>query len=166
MADDLTTCAAAFFRSKGKNVVTETEFAMNVSMDLHWMPYSDAKILLNRLVCEKILEKNGDYVKPAFNVSEISVPVAYRPPKGLVSVPEPPAEKTAPDVKTQDNVFPSLVEEALELGMEKRDFTSESNGLQKKLNIDIAAAGLIVLRDHGLDVSEIADRVYDSVKSK
>ncbi len=162
MENELVVCAAAFFRSKGKTVITETEFLMEISITNHWMPYKEAKLLLSKLLEENILEKNGEYVKPTFDISEVNVPVAYRPPADLVK-----SEKTkkSTDAVVED-VFPSLVEEAVELGMKKKDFISESNNLQKKLNIDIEAAGLIVLRDHGYNVDEIADRIYESIISK
>ena len=49
MADEYVVCTAAFFRNKGKNVITENEFLMVISMDLHWMPYGKAKVLLGEL---------------------------------------------------------------------------------------------------------------------
>ena len=173
MTDELTICAAAFLRNKGKNVVTENEFLMGISMDLHWMPYGDAKVLLAALLNSKILEKNGEYLKPTFDVSGITdVPVGYRPGPDFVSKLKtkndvPVKEKTAPmksSAPTQD-LFPMMIEEAVETGMEKRDFISEANNIQKKLNVDITVAGLMVLRDRGADIGPLADRVYASLKN-
>lgn len=173
MTDELTVFAAAFLRNKGKNVITENEFLMGVSMDLHWMPYSDAKVVFAALIGSKILEKNGEYVKPTFDVSDITdIPVGYRPSPDLVSKLKskkdvPAKEKTAPvknNVPAQD-IFPMMIEEAVETGMEKRDFISEANNIQKRLNVDITVAGLIVLRDRGADIGPLADRVYASLKN-
>ena len=84
MTDELTVCAAAFFRNKGKNVITEPEFLMVTSMDLHWMPYGKAKQLLAAMLSEKVLVKSGEYLKPSFEISDIDVPVAYRPSDSLI----------------------------------------------------------------------------------
>lgn len=160
MSDELTVCAAAFLRNKGKNIVTETEFLMGLSMDLHWMPHGDAKRLLSALLSNKILEKNGEYLKPTFEVSDIQVPVAYRPSSGLIaSLNAPAPEKKAAPVT--ENLLPALIADAVDSGMEKRDFIAKANLIQKDLNIDILAAGLIVLRDRGVDIDPLADRIYD-----
>ena len=49
--------------------------------------------------------------------------------------------------------------------MERRDFIQNCNKIQKRLNIDIGAAALIVLRDNGTDIAPYVDMVYDSVRS-
>ena len=62
--------------------------------------------------------------------------------------------------------MPLLMSEATESGMERRDFISESNNLVKRLNIDILAAGLIVLRDRGIDIHDFSGRIYQAVAKK
>ena len=37
MADELTVCAAAYFRSIGKDVTTPEEFVIGTSLELKWM---------------------------------------------------------------------------------------------------------------------------------
>ena len=61
--------------------------------------------------------------------------------------------------------FHVLMDKAVESGMERRDFVQNCNKIQKRLNIDIGAAALIVLRDNGTDIAPYVDMVYDSVRS-
>ncbi len=167
MTDEYTVCAAAFFRNKGKTVITESEFTMVMSMDLHWMPFGKAKLLLAELLSRKILVKNGEFLKPSFEISDIDVPVAYRPSDALISsLGGKKAERPAPAPVQSDDLLPSMIAKAVESGMEKRDFIAESNSISKRLDIDILAAALIVLRDRGVDIGPFADRVYDAVKEK
>jgi hypothetical protein len=170
MTDGLITCAAAFLRNKGKNVITEKEFLMSISMDLHWMPYGDAQKVLAAMLTAGVLEKNGEYLKPSFDVAEVDVPVAYRPSRELIasagSKTSVPAKQQPAKQQKSADVFPMLMTEAVEAGMEKRDFISECNVVQKKLNIDIAAAGLLVLRDRGVDIGPFVERTYESVMKK
>ena len=168
MTDELTICTAAFFRNKGKSVITENEFLMVISMDLHWMPYGKAKLLLSVLLSKKILVKNGEYLKPSFEISEIDVPVAYRPSDSLISSLGQAKEErpVRPPAPAGDDLLPSMISAATEKGMEKRDFVSESNSVSKRLDIDMLAAALIVLRDNGVDIEPFADRVYDAVRVK
>ena len=165
MSDELTVCAAAFLRNKGKTTVTDNEFLMGVSMDFHWMPYGDAKKLLSAMIQEGVFVKSGEYLRPTFEISEVDVPVAYRPSEGILKscAAKPKAD---PVQKDDADLLPSLMAEAMESGMEKRDFISECNILQKRLNIDILAAGLIVLRDRGVKVSDFSEKIYEAVSKK
>ena len=167
MTDEYTICAAAFFRNKGKSVITETEFLMVISMDLHWMPYGKAKALLDQLISKNVLVKNGEYLKPSFEVSDIEVPVAYRPSDSFISsLSQKTENKPVKPAPADDDLLPSMIAEAVKMGVEKRDFISESNSISKKLDIDMLAAALIVLRDKGADISPYVDRVYQAVISK
>ena len=57
-----------------------------------------------------------------------------------------------------------LLDVAKEAGMEMREFIPSCNKIQKRLDIDIGVAALIVLRDHGVDISTYADEVYEYVR--
>ena len=168
MTDEYTVCAAAFFRNKGKNVITKKEFTMVVSMDFHWMPYVKAKQLLAVLISKGILVRNGEFVKPSFEISDVDVPVAYRPSEELINSlvetkTETPAPRPAP---AGGDLLPSLIEEAVKKGVQKREFVAESNAVSKRLDIDMLAAALIVLRDKGVDISPYIDRVYGEIAEK
>ena len=167
MTDEFTICAAAFFRNKGKNVITESEFLMVISMDLHWMPYSKGKTLLSNLLAKNIIVKNGDYLKPNFEVSDVDVPVAYRPSENLISMlSQSQPEKAVSNAPADGDLLPSMIAAATDAGVEKRTFISESNSISKRLDIDMLVAALIVLRDKGIDIAPFTDRVYDAVKEK
>lgn len=158
-------CAAAFLRNKGKTTVTDNEFLMGVSMDFHWMPYGDAKKLLSAMIQGGVFVKSGEFLRPSFEISEVDVPVAYRPSEGILRS-YAAQSKVAPEQKKEVDLLPSLMAEAIESGMEKRDFISECNILQKRLNIDILAAGLIVLRDRGVKITDFSERIYEAVSKK
>ena len=167
MTDEFTICAAAFFRNKGKNVITESEFLMVISMDLHWMPYSKGKTLLSNLLAKNIIVKNGDYLKPNFEVSDVDVPVAYRPSENLISMlSQSQPEKAVSNAPADGDLLPSMIAAATDAGVEKRTFISEANSLSKKLGVDMLAAALIILRDAGVDITSFADRVYEALTKK
>lgn len=170
MADELTVCAAAYFRSIGKDVTTPEEFVMGTSLELKWMSPSDSKLLLSAMVRAGVVTQKDGYVRPASDLGAIDLPLAYRPPKELVeslhgsksqTSEKAPAQKKQADTA---DVFPMLMERAVEVGMQRRDFIQSCNRIQKRLDIEIGVAALIVLRDAGADVSPYLDAVYDSVK--
>lgn len=166
MTDSLTLCAAAFLRNKGKGVITEKEFLMGISMDLHWMPYKDAQKLLSALLDNGTFEKNGEYIKANFETAEMNIPVAYRPPVNLLKDVIIKKTKTEIPLTKEEDLLPELMTEAVKSGMQRKEFVAASNLIQKKLNIDIVAAGLIVLRDHNVDISPFVERVYRAVTKK
>ena len=153
MTGELGICAAAFFRSKGKNVVTENEFLMGVSMNNRWMPYGDAERLLSVLIAEKIVSKEGEYVRPCFDPASIDVPVGYRPPQDILG-------------KKQEDVFQTLVSMAAAADIDRKDFLSSCRNVQRALDVDVEVAAVIVLRDKGTDVSKISEMVLDAVKGR
>lgn len=170
MADELTVCAAAYFRSIGKDVTTPEEFVMGTSLELKWMSPSDSKLLLSAMVRAGVVTQKDGYVRPASDLGAIDLPLAYRPRKELVeslhgsksqTTEKAPAQKKQADTA---DVFPMLMERAVEAGMQRRDFIQSCNRIQKRLDIEIGVAALIVLRDAGADVSPYLDAVYDSVK--
>lgn len=181
MEDSLSLCASAFVRNKGKNVFTENDILMGLSMDLRWMSYSDAKIFFAAMLAEGIFEKSGDKFRASPEIVTSDVPVAYKPGKVLIEDVKNSAGKPAPKSKTEEitqekepvpeqeapkDYMPTLLKIAVENGIERRDFMMKCNAIVKKMGIFIEAAALFVLRDAGVDVSELADQVYESVKFK
>ena len=159
MSEKLRECAAAYFRATGKDVTTADGFVMGISLELKWMPPSDAKRLLALMVRAGVLEQRDGYVRPASDLSGIDVPMAYRPDPAILGEPvSAPAKKEAPA-----DMFHVLMDAAVAAGMARKDFVQGSNRISRDLNIDIAAAALIVLRDNGIDISPYVDDVYTSI---
>ena len=176
MEDNLALCASAFVRNKGKNAFTENDILMGLSMDLRWMTYSEAKAFLNAMMTAGLFERSGDIYRPLFSPKDIDVPVAYRPSRDLVEniiSSKPSQEPTkaqeqqnVPDTNVPEDMMPLLMKVAEDNGIPRKDFMMQSNTIKKKLGVFIEVAALFVLRDSGVDITELADRVYDSVKLK
>ncbi len=183
MANEIQTCAAAFFRTSGKDIATTDEFVMTASLELKWMAPSKAKKLLALLENEgAVVCKNG-YVRLSPDLSGIDLPMAYRPSPELLALmdkplepkakreekPEPKATEAAraapaPRGPEKQDVFHILMDAAVEAGIPRKDFIQNSNKIQRKLDIDIGAAALIVLRDGGVSIAPYIDAVVDGIK--
>lgn len=158
-------CAAALFRNRGKDIITQKEFTMYISLDLRWMGVKEADKLRELLLDEGILKKNGDMLKPAGDLSEIDVPVAYKPSSELLEMLRTwkiPAKKRP----EKDSMLNTLMEVAVENGIQKRTFVKECNDLVKHMNIHMEAAALIILREHGVDPAPYTDGVTDCIRAK
>jgi len=162
MADELTVCAAAYFRNVGKDVTTSDEFVMISSLELKWMSPADCKLLLKAFLDKGILEKKGEYIRTASDLSGLDVPLGYKPSKELVDgLHSAPAKKeSAPDM------FHVLMDVAKQNGLTPKDFVPACSKIQKRLGIDVGAAALMVLRDNGVDISPYVDDVYGSIRDQ
>jgi len=158
--DPLMLSAAAFFRNRGKNVVTENEFVMCISMDLRWMRPGEAKELLALLVKEGHLENDGQHIRPTFDIHATDVPLGFKPSADILGARRKPAGPPA------DDVLAELVSKAEEIGLKKKDFIVSVNAVQKRMNIDIEIAALLMLRENGADISDYLDRVGELVSER
>ncbi len=183
MAREIETCAAAFFRASGKDVVTADEFVMDASLKLKWMPPSKAKDLLRLLESEGAVSCKNSYVRLSPGLESIEVPIVYKPSAELVArlskpiaaeqpktepikttaEPAKPAAAQKPAGEVKD-AFHILMDAAEKAGIPKKDFIQSSNRIQKTLGIDIGAAALIALRDGGADIAPYAAEVYGMVR--
>lgn len=177
MEDSLALCASAFVRNKGKNVFTENDLLMGLSMDLRWMTYSEAKLFLSAMVTAGLFERSGDMYRAAFSNNEIDVPVAYKPSRELIEKvqamrqqPAAPQEEKkdvpVPKDEVPKDMMPTLMKVAVENGIDRREFMMQSNSISRRLGIFIEVAALYVLRDNGVDITGLADKVCESVKMK
>ena len=165
MADETQVCAAAFFRACGKDIVTVDEFVMGASLELKWMSPSKAKVLLSLLESEGAVSCKKGYVRLAEGLDVVDLPMAYRPSPELIARLDKPIEPKKPAAEPEaKDAFHVLMEAAEKAGMKRTDFIQNSNRIQKRLDIDIGAAALIVLRDGGVDIAPYADMVYAGIR--
>jgi len=163
MDDELKICIAAIFLNKGRDVITSKEFPMYVSLDLRWMPVKDAQNLMAVLSNKKMIEVSGEYLKPSLELSDIDIPVAYRPSERLLDYLNSFKSIKPTAVK---EVFPRLVDVAVNKGANKGKFVSECNKISRTLNIDMEVAAMLALRDMGVDTSPFIDDVKGKIQGK
>lgn len=171
MADELAVCVAAFFRSIGKDVTTAEEFVMVSSLELKWMSPSDAKVLLSMLTSAGMVTQKDGYVRPNGDITAIDVPLAYRPSNDVLAriklgkgqSGQVPSKKPIRQAPKEKDLFHILRDAAVDNGIGGGDFVKNCNAIQKKLNVDIKVAALIVLRDNGVDITNYTKSVYEAV---
>lgn len=172
-------CTAAFFLSRGKDLVTQKEFTISVFIDLRWMSSKTAPGLVNVLVSDGCMEYCDGYLKPTFDVNSVKVPLDYKPSAELVARSEsmvgakiePPAKKpepppAPPEEEEEEDVFGKLMAVASKNGIDNREFAKRSRAVSKELGVPPAVAGLLILRDAGIDVSEFSKDAEREIISK
>ncbi len=155
------TCTAAFFRSCGKDVATEKEFVMKTTLTLHWIANKDAAGLLKVLAADGCVSVKDGYVRPAIDISGVRVPFTYKPSEELRAR----AEKAGKAEPEPADAFSLMLSMLPGTGMERRAFMSACRRISKELGITQTAAGVIVLRDAGADVSRLYSKVRAEIRS-
>ncbi len=165
MTDEMTVCAAAFFRTIGKDVTTSDEFVMVTSLELKWMSPSDSKLLLKMLLTKGVLARKGDFIRPNGDLSGLDLPLAYKPSQDLVDAVHGRGPLVQSKPEAAPDMFHILMDVALKNGIQAKDFVPACSKIQKKLDVDISVAALIVLRDSGVDIEGRIEPVYDGIRS-
>ena len=163
MDNELTTCIAAVFLNKGKDVLTTKEFAMYVSLDLRWMPVKDSYNLMTVLSEKKMIEISGDYLRPIIDLSSVNVPVAYRPDDKLLGMLNSYKANTKAVITGPEELFPQLIAVAVDSGANKGKFVSECNRVSKTLNVDMEVAAILTLRELNVDISPYISAVSEQI---
>lgn len=169
MSDELNICAAAFFRSIGKDVVTPKEFTMYVTLDVKWMSSKEASALMQALVESGAVSSSNGYLRPGADYSSLQVPIAYRPTDAVKEAVAARMKKPKAPVKAAatTDIFPEMAELSGKYGWSnKGKFIAECNAVRKKLGVETAVAALLVLRDSGAEIESLAERVYASSAKK
>src|SRR6266849_5986503 len=129
--DELRDAIALLFKRKGRDELSEREFVLSASMDLHWFPPRDAQRLLQLGLETKLLESQGGAIRPAFDVSSIEVPT--------------PAS---------EDVFLRIVD-AIETTTrtDRKSVIASVNAVQAKLDVEVEVAALVAAHQVGVDVT-------------
>jgi hypothetical protein len=136
------------FKRKGKEALKDMEFVMALSMDLKWFTPDQAKSVLAEAQRSGLLKRDGELVRPSFDISRIEIPSGFKP------------ETVAIEKKS---VFEKVIERIItSTGIEKRKVISMINkkqeGLSKQIVIEVSA--ILVAIENGVMVDDCIDEEY------
>jgi hypothetical protein len=153
---ELETSLAVLFKRKGKNVLTEAELIMSVSLDFRWFTPREAQTFLDIAIKRGLLTRTEDFLKPSFDYKDIDAPLSFRPSK---------------DVLTGDKEEVSLFAQLIQLisdkgGIKKRDVVARVNRTQERLGVDVEVAAVLVAKDLGIDVTPFMEPVKKEIMGR
>ncbi len=76
---DLTYTVSMPFKRKGKDALKDMEFILALSLDLKWFNPEQAKIILSDAQKSGLLKREGELVRPSFDISKIEIPSGWKP---------------------------------------------------------------------------------------
>jgi hypothetical protein len=139
------------FIRKGKDVIKDMEFVMALSMDLKWFTPEQAKSVLAEAQRSGLLKRDGDLLRPSFDISKIEIPSGFKP------------ETVAIEKKT---VFERAIERIItSTGIEKRKVVSMINKKQEELSkqVVIEVSAILVAIENAVLVDDLIDEEYTTL---
>ena len=139
------------FKRKGKDALKDMEFVMALSMDLKWFTPEQAKSVLAEAQKSGLLKRDGELVRPSFDISKIEIPSGFKP------------ETVAIEKKT---VFEKVIERIItSTGIEKRKVVSMINKKQEELSkhVVIEVSAILVAIENAVLVDDLIDEEYKAL---
>jgi len=133
--NELLFTAAMPFKRKGTDTIKETEFVMALSMDLGWFKPDTARDFINSAIENGIISREGDMLKAQFGISDIQVPMGFKP-----------------DVSgfQEKEVFEQIIERIM-----------INTGLEEKGGLfSIEVLGILMAREYGIQVDDLIGKSY------
>lgn len=145
---ELTYTVSMPFKRKGKESLKDMEFVMALSIDLKWFTPDQAKSVLAEAQRSGLLKRDGELVRPSFDISKIEIPSGFKP------------ETLAIEKKT---VFERVIERIItSTGIEKRKVVSMINKKQEELSkqVVIEVSAILVAIENAVLVDDLIDEEY------
>jgi len=145
---ELTYTVSMPFKRKGKEALKDMEFVMALSIDLKWFTPEQAKSVLSEAQRSGLLKRDGELVRPSFDISKIEIPSGFKP------------ETVAIEKKT---VFEKVIERIItSTGIEKRKVVSMINKKQEELSkqVVIEVSAILVAIENAVLVDDLIDEEY------
>jgi len=135
------------FKKRDKKSLKISDFVFALSLDLKWGPPDKVRALLQEAADEGLVRIEGDYVHAAFGDTQAEVPVGFRPSK-------------------EEDIFEKGVRLIVSAtGMGRKEVISMVNERQDSLQglVNLNAVVLLVAREMGIDVRDLAQEAYNSL---
>jgi len=138
------------FKKRGKSSLKISDFIFALSLDLKWGPPEKVRSLLREAEAEGMVKMDEQIVEALFDPVAVEVPLGFKP-------------------TTEE----SILDQGIRLitshtGMSRKEVIAAANEKQdllKKL-VELDAVVLLLAREMGIDVKELAGQAYQNLLSR
>ena len=150
--EELRKSLAYLFQRKGKNVLSEKELTMSVSMDLGWFSPDEAKRLIDVSLELKLLSKGNEGLSPTFDYEALTIPIDFSPSRNIL------------EVESQEPLLLAIVRNIQDkTNMDKSKVMAEINKKQNTLKVDIEVAAILDAKRYDVDISGFLREVESEI---
>ena len=148
---DLTYTVSMPFKRRGKDALKDMEFILALSLDLKWFNPEQAKIILSDALRSGLLKRDGELVRPSFDITKIEIPSGWKPEPIIV------------DNKT---IFDRIIDRIIQgTKIEKRKVIAMINKKQEEFSkqVSIEVSAILVAVENGIMVDDLIDEEYTAL---
>ena len=145
---DLTYTVSMPFKRRGKDALKDMEFILALSLDLKWFNPEQAKIKLSDALRSGLLKRDGELVRPSFDITKIEIPSGWKPEPIIV------------DNKT---IFDRIIDRIIQgTKIDKRKVIAMINKKQEEFSkqVSIEVSAILVAVENGIMVDDLIDEEY------
>ncbi|NTV28425.1 MAG: DUF2240 family protein [Methanothrix sp.] len=138
------------FKKRGKTSLKISDFIFALSLDLKWGPPEKVRALLREAEAEGMVKMEGEMVSAIFDAAAVDVPLGFKPSteEGILDQ----------GIRLITSHTGQSRKEVIALANEKQDS-------MKKL-VELDAVVLLIAREMGIDVSELASIAYKNLLAR
>jgi hypothetical protein len=130
------------FQRKGKDILSEKELILSVSIDLGWFTPDEAKRLVDICLELKLLSEVDTGLTPNFDYKSYLIPIDFTPSKNILQM------------EAQEPLLFSILRHIdSKTGLGRSNIMSEINKKQDALDVEIEVAAILVAKKYEIDIS-------------
>ena len=138
------------FKKRGKKSLKISDFIFALSLDLKWGSPEKVRALLREAEAEGMVKMEGESVSAIFDAEAMEVPLGFKP-------------------TTEE----AILDQGIRLitsqtGMSRKEVIAMANVKQDSLKklVELDAVILLVAREMGIDVSDLAAKAYENLLAR
>jgi hypothetical protein len=138
------------FKKRGKRSLKISDFIFALSLDLKWGPPEKVRALLREAEAEGMVRMEGEMVHATFDAGAVDVPVGFKP-------------------STEEGILDRGIRLITsQTGMSRKEVIALANEKQDSLKklVELDAVVLLVAREMGIDVSDLAAEAYENLRAR
>jgi len=144
--------------------LSEKDFEFSLAFDLKWFSPKIASKVKEHALEEGLLALKNSALVPCFDIENVRVPHAYKPPENFLEGQEKSGKKNSS--AREEISFEQILEFiSADTGANRQRLVSEINSMQERLSylVDIRIVALIVAKKFGCDTEAIYEKISKSV---
>ncbi len=135
------------FKKRGKKSLKISDFIFALSLDLKWGPPEKVRALLREAEAEGMVRMEAEMVHAIFDAEAVDVPLGFKP-------------------STEEGILDRGIRLITsQTGMSRKEVIAVANERQDSLKmlVDMDAVVLLVAREMGIDVRELAAEAHENL---
>jgi hypothetical protein len=143
------------YKKKSKDVLTEKELELMITMDFRWFTPKDARSLIELALSSGLVKKQKEGLKITFDWRNREIPIGFKPSEAIF------------ETAAHRSCFTAIID-TIEQRVKKQrpEIVADINKKQETFNVAIEVAALLVGESYNIDMSEFYELVEKELMNR